>query len=251
MMDVPLRYAIFVLGAGVIFAVGAGGQTQTQAVQRPPVKAANAWMKVPMDAGAPDDLIPYIRHLRDEFWDNRLGHFGVLTPKTAVHSSSGDGGYQPQDIPDLVPSQALFIGTFKRYRTACTPSGRAIYTDMAFTVDHLFRDAIRGHAVTNTEVTVSVAGGTVRTGGGQIISFLTDPDADFAEPGKTYLLMTHYETGGDFYIGGTPDWDLSDGTVRVNSPQAKGRIARGDSKINGISKQELIVLLDGRFSGKR
>jgi len=250
-MDLPLRYAIFVLGAGLILAVGAGGQTQTREVAHPPIKAANAWMKVPMDAGAPDDLIPYVRHLRDEFWDNQLGHFGVLTPKTTVHSSSGDSGYQPHDIPDLLPGQALFIVTFRRYRTALTPSGRAVYTDMAFTVDHLFRDAIRGHAFTGTEITVSVPGGTVRTGDGQIISFLTDPEADFAEPGKTYLLMTHYQADGDFYIGGDPDWDLSDGTVRVNSPQARDRIARGDSKINGLSKQELIVLLDQRFSGKR
>jgi hypothetical protein len=253
-MDVPLRYSIAVLGTGLILAVGAVGQTQTRAVQRPLIKAANAWMKSPFDLSAADDLSPSQRRQRDAYWDARCGGFGVLTPGKVVHTSTGDH-VGPADSDPEVPGPersraTMMIATFSRYRTVLTASGRAIYTDVILTVGHVFQDLSPGHALTGLEVTVSLPGGTVRNAGGGVISFMTDPQEYFMQQSGTYLFSLDYMLDGDFYIGG-PVWDLSDGVVKVNSDYAKIMSTRGKPSIVGLSKDELIRTLDERFADKR
>ncbi len=99
------------------------------------------------------------------------------------------------------------------------------------------------------EVTVSVPGGTVQTSAGAV-SFMTDPQEFFMQPGKTYLLILYYMADGDFYVG-TPSWDLSNGIVKANSYETRAKATRGLPTIVGLTKDELIRALDQRFSGKQ
>ena len=235
----------------LVFAVLGSAQTRERAPQVPPVKAANAWMKTPTDLSTPDDVPFYLRRIRDEYWDGQLGAFGVLTPKTVVHSSWGDSGPSPE-IPDVGPTAAVLIGTFSRYRSVLTASGRAIYTEVTFKVDHVFKDAIRGHAAEGAEITVIVRGGTVLTKGGDVISYLTDPNEYFMQPGRTYLMLgEHYHADGEFYeSGGAPRWDLSDGFVRANFSEERAKAMGRESTLVGLTRQELIRSLEKRYSGK-
>ena len=245
---------MILLGAALFFAAAGGAQTQTRTPQASPVKPANAWVKTPYDLSGHDDLAPDLRQLRDEHWDGLLGYFGVLTPQTVVHTS--DGSYGPSagenpEIPNLGKNDAALIATFSRYRTVLTASGRAIYTDVTFTVEHVFQDAVGGHAVPGTEITISLRGGTVRTATGQVISLMTEPKEYSMQPGKTYLLFPYYRTDGDFYTSGTPGWDLSDGTVKANFDEATAKAHGRKMTIIGLTKEELIRSLGERFSGKR
>jgi hypothetical protein len=212
-------------------------------------------MKTPTELSSPDDVPPYLRHWRDEYWDGQLGYFGILTPKTVVHTSQGDTGASlggDPEIPDLRKNEAAVLGTFIRYKSVLTASGRAIYTEVIFRVDHLFQGAARGHAVPSAEITVCLRGGTVRTVDGQIISYLTDPREYFMQPGRTYLLVgAAYTADGDFFESGTPQWDLSDGVVRANFSEARAKARGQESTLIGLTKEDLIHSLDKRFSGRR
>jgi hypothetical protein len=242
-----------VVGAALLFAAAWGGQTQSRAPQASSGVPANAWMKAPYELSIHDDLASDLRHARNEHWDGMLGYFGVLTPQSVVHTSHGDygppAGEEPE-IPKLRENDAALIGTFESYRTVLTPSGRVIYTDMTFRVEHTFQDAVRGHAASGSEITVSVPGGTVRTADGRVISFMTDPTAYFMQPGRTYLLFLYYFADGEFYFG-SGGFDLSDGVVRANSSIVKAKAARNGSTLLGLTKEELIRLLDERIGGKR
>jgi hypothetical protein len=238
----------------LVFAVSGSGQRREGAAQTPPVKADNAWMKTPTDLSKSDDVPFYLRQIRDGYWDGQLGGFGVLTPKTVIHSAT-DYGWNPlvnKEIPDIDNNHAAFIGTFVRYKSVLTASGRAIYTEVTFKVDHVFQDAARGHAAAEGEITVIVAGGTVRTKDGEVISYLTDPQQYFVRPGRTYLILgDHYSADGEFYeSAGTPLWDLSDGIVKANFSEARAK-AMGPSTLIGLTKEDLIRSLDERYSGKR
>jgi len=215
--------------------------------------AANDWMKVPMDPASPDDVLPYIRHLRDEYWDGLLGGAGItLTPSIAVHVNTGDDAGPVGDEPEvhaLRADDALLIATFARYRTALTPSRRAIYTEVTFTVSHVFRDADRGHALAGLPITVSLEGGTVKTLAG-VITFETDPREYFMQPGKTYLLSLHYMADGDFYVG-TAAYEISEGVVKPNSYMARAMAKRGLPTIVGLSHDDLIRALDAQATKKQ
>jgi len=219
-----------------------------------PRPAANDWMKVPMDPASPDDVLPYIRHLRDEYWDGALGNFGVLTPNVVVHVGGADYGPGPGGDPEVPhfrgDQEAALIGTFVRYRTAMTASGRAIYTDVTLSIGHVFQDAAQGHATYSREVTVGVPGGSVRAVRGGVISFLTDPQPDAMQPRGTYLMYLHFNPDGDFYTG-IPSWDLSDGTAKAIGPRERAKVARGESMIVGLTKDDLIRTLDQQFLGRR
>jgi hypothetical protein len=209
-------------------------------------------MKTPTDVSTPDDVPFYLRHIRDEYWDGQLGGYGILTPQTVVHSSWGDSRPSPE-LPDVGPTAAVLTGTFSRYRSVLTASGRAIYTEVIFKVDHLFKDAIRGHAAERGEITAILRGGTVRTKDGDVISYLTDPHEYFMQPGRTYLLLGEgYDADGDFYTsGGAPQWDLSDGFVRANFSEAQAKAMGRESTLMGLTRENLIRLLDKRYSGKQ
>jgi len=249
-MRVRTKQGVLLCVAALGWAVVVGAQTQRRAPQTD-AKPANTWMKTPMDPVSPDDVIPYIRHLRDEYWDSQIGQFGTLTPKTAVHTSTGDYVAPVHDDPeirDLRAEDAAVVGTFSRYRTALSSSGRAIYTDVIFSVGHVFKDAERGRALAGLEITVSVPGGTTQSAAGTI-SYMTDPQAYFMQPGRTYLLVLYYVADGDFYVG-TPSWELSGGVVKANSYRSQAMGSRGVPTIVGLTKDELIRTLDERFSAR-
>jgi hypothetical protein len=181
-----------------------------------------------------------------------MGAYGVLTPKTVIHMSHGASGFNPAgepEVPELKADGAAFVAKFVRYRTALTASGRAIYTDITLSVDHVFRDSPRGHAAATREITLSVPGGTVRTDQG-IISFLTDPETNSVEPGGTYLLFLTYMPGGDFYVG-PPSWDLSDGTAKPLGDREVGKVKKGESKLVGLATEQLIRSLDEHFGSNQ
>jgi hypothetical protein len=244
---------MMIVGAALLFAAAGGGQTQPRTPRASSDMPANAWMRTPYELPTHDDLAPSLRHFRDEYWDGMLGHFGALTPQTVIHTS--EGAYGPsvggsREIPDLRSDNAAMIGTFSRYRSVVTASGRAIYTDITFAVDHVFRDAAGGHGVSGSEITVGFGGGSVRTASGGVISLMTEPRKYFMQPGRTYLLFLTYKAYGDFYVGGIPTWDLSDGTVTANFDEVKAKEHGTKMTLIGLTKEELIRLLDERFAAR-
>ena len=79
------------------------------------------------------------------------------------------------------------------------------------------------------------------------MSFLTDSRPYFVQPGKAYLLLLGYQAHGDYYQLAN-SWDLSDGTVRANSGIDHQRELEGGSELLGLTQEQLIHLLKGRFS---
>jgi len=71
----------------------ASGQSQPAPPDSSPVKAPNAWMKVPTDISTPDTVAPSIRSQRDTFWDAISGTDRVLTPENAGEYGQSQGSY--------------------------------------------------------------------------------------------------------------------------------------------------------------
>jgi hypothetical protein len=163
--------------------------------------APNAWMTTTPLAHW-DPFAPSIRKLRDQFWDNSAGaEKEPLTPETARNSGVGyndtiDDHKSRPELPE-VANRAVLTGSFMGFTSVPTASGRAIYTDILFGVHDLLQDRT-GHASPNSEITVSVIGGTVTNQSGQVISYLTQPREMFLEPGHSYLLVLSYHTDGEF-----------------------------------------------------
>jgi hypothetical protein len=212
-------------------------------------------MQTPSEVSSRDDLSPYFRHLRDEYWDFRYGNFGVLTPQTHIYWGQAFGpwiGDNGLELPNLGKNEGGLIGTFARFKSVLSASGRAIYTDVTFTVGHVFLDAAGGHAALGGEITIDIIGGTVRTPSGEIISEYTEPRAYFMQPGRTYVLWgLVYEANGGFYTSGIPDWELLDGVVRANFDVAAAKAHGRATAFIGLTQDELIPLIHERFLKKR
>ncbi len=192
--------------------------------------AANAWMKTSTFYTAHDDrtVSMTIRADRDNFWDNSIGaHPTPLTPETAARTAVSEGDYGPgrREIP-IVPNRAIVIGTFTNARSILTESGRCIYTDITFLVDHVFETT--NHSLsTNAPITLSIQGGTVATAAGHVLSYLTPPRSMFIQPSRRYLLFLSYEPSGDFFLMAA-DWDVTDGIVHPNDTFSMREAKRGN-----------------------
>jgi hypothetical protein len=209
---------------------------------------ANAWMKTPTPKSDTDSVPSPVRSLRDQFFDSALGHHEVLTPENAGlhHMSEGSFiGVQPEILE--FPDRAVLIGTFKSFKSVLSASGRVVYTEAIIQVAEVFED-VSGASRPGADITIALPGGTVSTSDGKAISYLTQPQSFFIQPGRTYLfVLGYYAAAGDIYMIGK-DWDLSDGIVRANSGLDLRRQREGTSSLVGLTRAQLVQSLNKRFS---
>ena len=227
-----------------IFSSLANGQLPKQSTQAP-----NAWMKIPSPP-ARDAVSASTRDQRNRYWDNQspVLRGDVLTAESAHHFfKSEDGGVNGPEIRELL-NRGVLIGTFLTYQSILTPSRRTVYTDVTFRVHQVFQDQ-RGRATPNSDITVSLLGGTVLQPSGEPISFLTHPRELSLQPNRPYLLLLTYNPDGDFYLP-VDNWDLSDGFARPNTGVSQAKAKEGTS-ISGMTVEALIHTLNERLSGKR
>jgi hypothetical protein len=206
-------------------------------------------MQVPSDASLPDLVLPSSRFQRDQFWDELIGDNAPLRPESAKGGGISEGLYlkEPPEILEI-PHRAVVAGVFTEWRSVLTTSGRAVYTEVTVHVSHVFEDS--GHAMPDSDITITVPGGTVKTLSGQLISYLTEPRSFFIQPKHTYLFVLSYHTDGDFYAFGK-DFDISDGVVRADSSWDRRREEQGRSSLVGQTTEEMIRSLSARFSKPR
>jgi hypothetical protein len=242
-----MKSAIFSLAIiAVLSPVGA----QPHSARRDPTVTANAWMKTPTDLSTPDVVLGILRTDRDPVWDGLIGARSALTPEEATQHGIAEGAHfaTEAEIPDI-PDRAVLIGRFSGFRSVLTASTRAIYTEVSVDVSNVFED-VAGHAKPGGQITIILAGGTVKTLAGQIISYLTQPRAYSIQPNKAYLLVLGYYAEGDSY-GLAKDWDITDGTVKANTALDMQRAKDGKSTLVGMTKDQLINSLTGRFLPKQ
>jgi hypothetical protein len=215
-----------------------------------PAGAANGWMKIATDLSQPETASPAIRQQRDSHFDaSPLASRVPLTPDSApLHHVFAGAHVAGQPEIAEVSNRAVVIATFTGYRSILTASGREVYTEVTFHVSNVFEDTA-GRAVRDSDITVALRGGTVKTAGGNVISYLTGPRPYFIQPQRTYLLVLSHHADGDFYSR-AGDWDISDGVVRANSDRESRIAQQGKSALVGLSKDQLVRLLNQRFSTK-
>lgn len=201
--------------------------------------AANAWMRIPtLYADRSAGISASLRAERDQFWDGISDERAPLTPESAASTAVSDGSLSstPPEIAQ-VPNRVILTATFMRFRSILTASERAVYTDVTFRVHEVFQ-VRAGHARPGDDITVSLAGGTVVTPGGKILSYLTQPREVFLQPNRRYLLVLTYHDLGDFYQA-ADNWDISEGVVRPNSAASRRRARDGRSSLSGITTDQL------------
>jgi hypothetical protein len=180
-----------------------------------PSPAANLWMANPISWPLANDPVPSaVRQARDQYFDQLIGNREPLTPANAKGSGLADGVPLPNqsEIPSL-PNRTLVIATFVSYQPVLSESGRAIYTEAAFSVTNAFEDN-SGHVTSENSFVLIIPGGTVTTHG-MVLAFLTQPRRFSVSPGRTYLLAMSYHADGDFFILGK-HWDVTEGVVKAN-----------------------------------
>lgn len=241
-------YTIFA-SVGVVLSSALAFAQSPQRTRGIPKSPPNSWMQIPSEASLPDVVLPSSRYQRDEFWDGLIGDNAPLSPESAKGAGISEGLYvkEPQEIPEI-PHRVVLAGVFTGWRSVLTASGRAIYTEVTVHVSHVFEDT--GHAMPDGDITITVPGGTVKTLGGQLISYLTQPRSFFMQPKHTYLLVLSYHTDGDFYAFGK-DFDISDGVVRADSAWDRRREEQGRSSLVGETTEEMIRSLGATFSKAR
>jgi hypothetical protein len=200
---------------------------------------ANAWMRTPTrELDRTKQTGTVTRAERDQFWDKSIiAQRAPLTADTAGRSELSEGSWGPNP-PEIAtfPDRTILIAKFTSFQSILTESGRALYTDIILQVV----DVIQGpHASPDTQITVSVPGGTVETSSGQVISYLTRPQNLFLQPARTYIMVLSYQKLGDFYRLGN-NWDITNGVVKPNTHFDQMIFEQGRSSISGQNKEEAI-----------
>ncbi len=148
-----------------------------------------------------------------------------------------------------MPNRTVLIGTFTDFKSIVSSSRKSVYTEVSVSVSYVFESA-NNDVAPGSAITVAVAGGSVRTEDGQVISCLTDPAEFFIQPRKKYLFVLSYNPKGQFYTV-AKDWDLSTGVVKANSQSEQVRADKGRSSLIGLTEQNLIPTLQIELSESR
>jgi hypothetical protein len=207
-------------------------------------RVANGWMRVPTDASAPDPVLASVRGRRDQYWDDRIGEPLALKTDEEIMATGGPEGAHGPELPDL-SGKALLIATFTSSRSLLTNSGRAIYSEASLRVTDVIQDP-EGRSTPGSNITLSVAGGAVRTAAG-VITFRAQPIAYYVEPNHTYFLVLQYRPAEEFYVLNR-DWDLSTGLVKANTEVDLRKEAAGGSEILGLTKDQLIATISAKVA---
>ncbi len=209
--------------------------------------AANSWMLTPTPyLEWNKDISPAVRTQRDHFWDKsapqRLPLSAPYPDAMAVNTGEDGGGTKPE-IRDF-PNRVILTGTFEKHRSVLSASEFSLYTEATVRVGEVFDDQSgSGHPIANQDITLLISGGTVALRSGRILTHNTDPREPFLEPGHKYLFVLVYYGEGDFYQF-CDDWDISDGTVRANTPRTQYLARAGRSSLDGLPIQQLGPTLD-------
>jgi hypothetical protein len=237
----------------VVFCVVIGtlGIVAAQTTADRVVSPANAWQRTPTLYSAHDVAVPAnIRAERDQFWDNTgATQYEPLTPETAAATAISDGTHGPvrREISED-PHRAIVIGTFMNFRSILTASGRCVYTDMIFRVDRVY-ESTSLQISPNSDITVSIVGGTVTNAAGKILSYLTPPRELFIQPFHRYLLLLSYHPVGGFFSRGT-DWEVKDGVIHANDRYEVAQAKEGKSWIDGLTVEQFSRDLPSKLSAK-
>ena len=182
-----------------------------------------------------------VRQQRDQYFDELIGLPVPLTPANVKSRGLALGVPLPNqtEIPAL-PNRTVLIATFRSYQPVLSMSGRAIYTEVTFSVSNTFEDAT-GSIQPGSSVVVILPGGTAATQG-LVLSFLTQRRMYSVAPGGTYLLAASYHSKGNFYSLGK-DWDLTTGIVVPDFPPSR----QIPSTLVGLTLQQLITRLNAQF----
>lgn len=219
---------------------------QDQRNSGPSFTPKNRWMTTPVVWLPSADVVPAkTRLVRDTKLDQLIGSPSPLTPQSAVlrHISGGAIVGIPPELPS-VQQRNVLIAQFASYRSVLSASGRSVYTEILLQVRELFGDTLRAN-IPNM-VTLIVPGGTVRTQGGSVIPYLTQPQQYALEPGRAYLLVTSFNEEGNYHMLAR-SWDVSDGTVQPNFFVGKD----WPYSLTGLTYQQLVSRLKNQFDGRR
>jgi len=205
--------------------------------------APNNWMKQPTPISESRDSQLPERAARDAFWDQGFRYIALLTPANARDVQISEGSVYRVGPPPAIPvyeDRVLLIGKFLRHKSVLSSSRHCVYSEIAIGVEDLFEFG-KSPAASGGELTVILAGGSVSLPDGQVISFLTQPRHFSLQREHEYLLALAYQRDGNFYSV-AESWDVSDGTVRVNSGTA---VLPG---IVGLTRTQLVARLKGAAS---
>jgi hypothetical protein len=171
-----------------------------------------------------------VRAQRDHYWNESIEW--LIGPDGEVAEPTG-GSIDLSADPFDVPGAVILTATVDRYRIFS--SALKPYVEATLCVGYVFGDwSGEAHPSSKQHITILAKG---------------DWGADFKapdpnrleaalQPGRTYLLVLAYHRVGDFYEY-RDSWDVSDGTVRANSPVTKYQAEHGLSPIEGLRVEQI------------
>jgi hypothetical protein len=200
----------------------------SQSSSAPPSKTPNS----SPHCSAEKELVPgSLRAQRDLFWNAAIDW--LIGPTGDIEEPTGndiDLTADPFDVPGAVILTAT-VGGYRTVSSALKP-----YVEATLCVGRVFGNwSGAAHPSSEQHITILAKGDWAS-------DFRTPPDPYRLEltlqPERTYLLILTYHGFGDFYELGD-SWDISDGTVRANSPVTKYQAERGVSPLEGLTVQQV------------
>ena len=223
MRQLRLR-TIIAIALACAFATAASAQTAS--------KKSTPAPKSSTSCPANQEIPASLRAQRDHYWNEATAW--LMGPYGEIEEPSG-GSIDLTVDPFDVPGKVILTATYMNYRRVL--SANAPYLELTLCVDHVFgswSDVARPSPHYN--VTLLQRGGSLRQ------YDMAVADLDLAQidllPGHKYLLILSYQSVGDFYEE-RDTWDITDGTVRANSPVTKYQATQGRSRVEGLTVQEL------------
>ena len=157
-----MKKRIFAVG----LLIGAIGFAQNESDSQQP---ANAWMRKAENQNKGIEAISgQLRLDRDQYADDIFGRATPLKPDTAGWSHIGQDTAKSDftkvaELPP-VPNRTIVIATFQQFQSRLTQSRKAVYTEVSFSVQHVFETSAP-QLVSGSNLTIMLPGGLVQTGG--------------------------------------------------------------------------------------
>jgi hypothetical protein len=205
--------------------------------------AQNKWQLEAADLRSQVDTVnPTLREERDAFWRKPLTEYRDMARGAASVTTIGDFiGNQPEF--SSVKGATWVIATFESFHVyAVDHDHELLYTEINFRVENVLK-LPEGLSLSDGALAdAGVAGGRVKTPGGEILTSRVEPQKYALQPGHRYLLQLLYEPKGEFFVA-NQRWDLTSGKVEPYTGIALERLANKDSAIVGMTVPELIKYL--------
>lgn len=212
--------------------------------------AQNRWQNTPIDVASQSDTVSAdVRTRRNTYLKPLLE-----AAREAIEPTDNPRGTITMPFPGPVlgdttelsgPPQAVWvIARFDSFHVfAADQQYRLIYTEVNFRVTHVLRQppslSFAPGAVLDSEVT----GGRIKKPDGKIASFRVFPEGHSYRPGGTYLLLGTYDPATQ-YFRLYNWWDLSSGRVVPGTLVEIDRVAKGKSKLIGLTIAGAVQYLD-------